>query len=81
MPPGRAGAPVPLVFSSLDSCHPLLPPLLWDSLATSMLFVHARGCVACRERAGSVHARARRLLVLQPQHSLREPPLALLAVG
>lgn len=39
----RHPLPGPCVFSSLRSCHPLLPPhLLWDSPATSVLLVHTR---------------------------------------
>lgn len=53
--------PVPCMFSSLDSCHPLLPPLLWDSPATSVLLVHTRHGAAWR--AGSVHAHAQHLPV------------------
>ena len=49
--------PNPRVFSSLHSCHPLLPPLLWDSPVTSVLPVHTRrGAAWC---AGSTRACAR----------------------
>lgn len=71
VPLGRAGtAAAQMSHACPNSCHALLPSLLWDSPATSLFLMHeVRGCVVCGSACSCSTAAGASWGALYHQHS------------